>query len=508
MDWISHQRPKKMSDVQVHMTLQKTSISTPLFLTALLCLAFALGGTPPPLMASNLLPNVSPKMEEPEFWIKKTRDPGRLLLTLEEIQKMNEESLKKEGLFLCRVKDLKEEWTREEILALLDEDWEGFGRTAEIRYGQNGVPLDDLFWSNLKTNLSRDSIKDKNQISFGLIVKRTDIRVFPTEELSLSTPDNYQFDRFQHSSVSPGSLVGIYSFSKDKLWTYVQTRFIRGWVRTLDLAIAKERAEAVDYEETKDRLVITGSFVKVFGDSLFQQPVFVAQMGTSFPILNWPETGPAPSGYRASRVRGTSPGEVNQCYMIKIPFRESDGRLSFRKGYIPRDEDIHLGFLPYTQENLARQAFKMLHQPYGWGEMFGGRDCSRFILDLFGTFGILMPRNSKLQGRIGVPLGPVEGKTIKEKQKVLDHAIPLATLLRLPGHIMLYLGSDNRRYYAIHSIWGIQRGGWFGPKLQQIGKVVVSDLSLGKTGPNQSLLHRITDIQLIGPVSEAPKQSP
>ena len=278
----------------------------------------------------------------------------------------------------------------------------------------------------------------------------------------------------------------------------MQTRFIRGWVRTIDLAIAKERAEAVDYEETKDRLVITGSFVKVFGDSLCQQPVFVAQMGTSFPLPQ----------YSASGVRGKTTGEANPCYVIEIPYRESDGRFSFRKGYIPGNEDVHLGFLPYTQENLARQAFKMLHQPYGWGEMFGGRDCSRFILDLFGTFGILMPRNSKLQARIGVPLGPVEGKTIKEKEKILDHATPLATLLRLPGHIMLYLGSDNGRYYAIHSIWGIQRGGWFGPKLQQIGKVVVSDLSLGKTGPNQSLLHRITDIQFIGPVSEAPRQSP
>jgi hypothetical protein len=489
------------------MTLQKRSILILLILTTILSFTLALGCSPRTLIASTLLPNVSPKMEEPDFWIKKIRNPGRLLLTPEEIQKMNKENLKREGLFLCRLKDLKEEWRKEEILALLDEDWEGFGRTTEIRYGRNGVPLEEPFWSKLKNNLNRDSIGDRNQISFGLIVKRTDIRVFPTEELSVSTPDNYEFDRFQHSSVSPGSLVGIYYFSRDKLWVYVQTRFIRGWVRAIDLAIAKERTEAVDYEETKDRLVITGNFVKVFGDSLFQQPFFVAQMGTSFPILNWPDTRTAPSGYRAGMVPGKPAGEANQCYVIKIPYRESDGQLSFRKGYIPGDEDVHLGFLPYTQENLARQAFKMLHQPYGWGEMFGARDCSRFVLDLFGTFGIVMPRNSKLQARIGIALGPAEGKTTKEKERILDRATPLATLLRLPGHIMLYLGSDNGRYYVIHSIWGVQRGGWFGPKLEKIGKVVVSDLSLGKTGPNQSLLHRITDIQLIGPVSEVPQNS-
>jgi hypothetical protein len=326
----------------------------------------------------------------------------------------------------------------------------------------------------------------------------------------MSTPDHYEFDRFQHSSLSPGSLIGIYHFSKDKLWAYVQTSFIRGWVHMGDLAIAKERIEAVDYEEAKDRLVITGNFVKVFGDPFFQQPVFLAQMGTSFPLLNLSCTSPAPSQYRTNTVQG-SPGQTRktfQCYIIKIPFRESDGQLTFRKGYILGDDDIHCGFLPYTQENLARQAFKMLHQPYGWGEMFGARDCSRFIMDLFCTFGILMPRNSKLQARIGIPVGQVEGRAPKEKRRLLDRAIPLATTLRLPGHIMLYLGKHNGKYYVIHNIWGIQRAGWFGPVLEKIGKVVVSDLSLGKTGPNQSLLQPLTDIQLIGCVSEAPKRFP
>jgi len=474
----------------------------------ILAFTVILGFPPRILIASQLLPNVSPKMEEPEFWIKKIRNPTRLLLTNEEIQKMNEDNLKREGLFLCRVKDLKEEWTRDEILALLDQDWEGFGRTSEVRYGRNRVPLGDHFWTDLKDNLNRESIGNKNQIFFALIVRRTDIRVFPTDELSLDTPNNYEFDRFQHSSISPGSLIGIYYFSRDRLWAYVQTRFIRGWVRTIDLATAKERSEAVDYEEAKDRLVMTGSFVKVFGDPLFQQPVFLAQMGTSFPVLNLPDTRSMLSSYGASTARGNTQAGASPYYVVKIPFRESDGQLSFRKGYIPGDEDVHLGFLPYTQENLARQAFKMLHQPYGWGEMFGGRDCSRFILDLFATFGILMPRNSKLQGRIGVPLGEVAGKTIKEKKNILEWALPLATLLRLPGHIMLYLGENKGKYYAIHSIWGIQRGGWFGPKLEKIGRVVVSDLSLGRSGPNQSLLHRITDIQLIGPALEAPQKSP
>ena len=466
------------------MAPRKNLISTAFILWIAVIVFFSPGCVGRTLAGSRLLQGVRPEMESPEFWLKKLPDPHRVLLSPEEIRRMNEENLGRDGLYLCNVKALKEEWTREELLALLDEDWQGFGDHTGIRYGRYGHPLGDSFWNSLKRSLDIESIRERNRVGFGLIVKRTDIRVFPTEEVSMNTPDDYEIDRFQHSAISPGSLVGVYHFSRDRLWSYVQAGFIRGWIRATDLALAKERKEALDYEEVKDRLVITGSFVRVFGDSSFRQTAFLAQMGASFPLLDSFEN----SGF----------------FTIRMPFRESDGTLSFRTGYVPKDEDVHSGFLPYTQEHAARQAFKMLHQPYGWGEMFGARDCSRFIMDIFASFGIVMPRNSKLQARIGISLGEVEDRDKREKKKVLDRAVPLATLLRLPGHIMFYLGKDQGEHYVIHNAWAVQKRVFFSPAIEKIGRTVVSDLSLGKTGPTQSLLDRLTDIQFIGRASEAP----
>ena len=464
------------------MILQRLSISFLFIITIFFSFFILPGVVPETLIASPLLPNVTPEIVKPEFWIKKIKNPTNLLFTPEKIHKMNEENLKRQDLRLCRIKDLKEDWTKEEILSLLKEDWEHFGRTGEVQYGKSRILLGESFWNELKNKLNQDSIKESARMLFGLIVKRTDIRVFPTDELSMSTPNNYEFDRFQHSSISPGSPIGIYHFSKDKEWAYVQTHFIRGWVHTHDLAIAKQRSEVVDYEEAKDRLIVTGNFINFFDDPSFRKPVFLAQMGDTFPLL--------------SILGGTQ--MTNACYVIHIPEREDNGFLILRKGYIRADEDVHRGFLPYTQENVARQAFKMLNHPYGWGDRLGGRDCSRFIMDLFTTFGILMPRNSKEQAMVGIDLGLVKGKTIKEKQKVLDQAIPLATTLRCPGHIMLYLGNDKGKHYAIHSIWGIQNRGKSGLVSEKIGKVVVSDLSLGRSGPHGSLLHRLTDVRFIG----------
>jgi cell wall-associated NlpC family hydrolase len=473
------------------MILKKRSSSCLFILIIILSAFVSLQITPQGLRALPRLPDVTPQMERPEFWIKKVENPKNPLLTPEKIQRMNEENVKKPDLRLCRIRDLKEDWSREEILSLLKEDWENFGRTEEARYGKSGVLLGDFFWNKLKGNLKQEFLRQSSRMFFALIVKRTDIRVFPTDEPAMSTPNNAAFDRFQHSSISVGSPVGIYHFSQDKKWAYVQTQFIRGWIRTQDLAVAKEKAEVADYEETKNRLVVTGNSVTVFGDPSLRQPAFTAQMGDSFPLLSTSDGSKKAHGF----------------HVILIPSRRDNELLSIRKGYLRADEDVHQGFLPYTQENVARQAFKMLHHPYGWGDRLGGRDCSRFIMDLFRTFGILMPRNSKEQAWVGMDLGPVEEKPAQEKRKILDRSIPLATTVRLPGHIMLYLGRDQGKHYVIHSLWGIQKSGKAGPELQKIGRVVVSDLNLGEKGPNGSLLDRITDIRMIGSSPETHKTS-
>src|SRR4030066_288499 len=245
------------------MLLHHSSIFIKLIATIVFPLFIPFGYVPEALHASPRLPHVTPEMERPEFWIKKIKYPRNLLLTSENILKMNEENLKRQDLHLCSVKDLKEDWPREEILSLLKEDWGNFGRTGEVRYGKNRIPLEEFFWNELRNNLNQDSIKESSRMFFGLIVKRTDIRVFPTDERSISAPHQDAFDRFQHSSISPGVPVGIYHFSKDKTWAYAQTPFIRGWVRTHDLAIARKRSEVVEDGEPKDRSGVTGNIVNV-----------------------------------------------------------------------------------------------------------------------------------------------------------------------------------------------------------------------------------------------------
>jgi hypothetical protein len=128
-------------------------------------------------------------------------------------------------------------------------------------------------------------------------------------------------------------------------------------------------------------------------------------------------------------------------------------------------------------------------------------------MDLFGTVGILMPGNSKQQARVGTSLGGIKGKTGKEKESVLSESLPRATTLRFPGHIMLCLGKEHRKYYIIHSFWGMPIPGRSDPKLEKIREIVVSDPTLGKLGPHGSFLQRLTDIRFVRKKKDEPFDS-
>ena len=72
------------------------------------------------------------------------------------------------------------------------------------------------------------------------------------------------------------------------------------------------------------------------------------------------------------------------------------------------------------------------------------------------------------------------------------------TLLRLKGHIMLYLGEYDGRPFVIHATSGYRRKTGRSERAAALGRVVVSDLSLGAGTSKGSLLERVVDIRNLG----------
>jgi cell wall-associated NlpC family hydrolase len=183
---------------------------------------------------------------------------------------------------------------------------------------------------------------------------------------------------------------------------------------------------------------------------------------------------------------------------VTLPWRAPDGGVRFVTGYIRPEADVSVGYLPYTARNLYRQLFKLEGHPYGWGDLFDGRDCSRLVMDVFSTFGFAMPRNSRRQAAFN-PAGRRDTASLSEadKVKILKELGSRPALLYMPGHIMIHLGVVDGKPFAIHSAWGLRESRLLGERTLMAGRVVVSDVTRGG-GARGSLLKRVTAITPLG----------
>lgn len=162
-----------------------------------------------------------------------------------------------------------------------------------------------------------------------------------------------------------------------------------------------------------------------------------------------------------------------------------------------------------SRRDVIESAFAMLDDPYGWGGNGGGRDCSRFLMDVFGGFGIALPRHSARQALAGTFSVDVSAIT-SERDKLLlleEAARRGVVLLHFPGHIMLYLGqTEDGTPMAIHSF-----SEYLEPcdgvtladdepaeTLRRVDRIAVSDLSLGAGSTRTSFLERLTRVTVLG----------
>ena len=80
---------------------------------------------------------------------------------------------------------------------------------------------------------------------------------------------------------------------------------------------------------------------------------------------------------------------------------------------------------------------KYKNTKYSWGGINGGIDCSMLITNIFKTFGLYFPRDTKEQENcIGINKINLKGLTTNEKKKVLTN-LKYPFILYKPGHVLL-----------------------------------------------------------------------
>ncbi|MBU5483217.1 SH3 domain-containing protein [Clostridium sp. MSJ-11] len=428
------------------------------------------------------VPKVTEDMMKADFWIKNAKDKDKIIMDKASIEKYNKE-LEKKTPEVVDLKNYKEVFNKEELTKLIKDL---SSPSSSPRYDKDGKLITEFYYNKLNENLNLESLKEENQVKYGITVRRTLMKTYPTHELLFKEGDDYEFDRLMETAVYPLEPIVILNTSKDKKWYFAQMYNYLAWIPAEDVAITS-KDELFKYIDTKDFLVATGKRAfTVYNplDSNLSEIKF--DMGVRIPLASQKEIGDEVYGQNTTGN-----------YVVKLPIRDDSGKMVLKYALIPRSEDVNIGYLPYTKETILNQAFKFLGERYGWGGMFNGRDCSSFIMDIYRSVGINLPRNTGEQGRKdpGKSYDMPKEMTLEQRQKLFDDMNPGAAMY-MPGHAMLYLGKYNGEHYMIHDFSGFYNkekdGSYKYYKSRQVmvtpvtigsednGKTYLEDLYLGK----------------------------
>ncbi|MFA5063456.1 MAG: SH3 domain-containing protein [Candidatus Omnitrophota bacterium] len=422
----------------------------------------------------NTIPNTNRQMQSPGFWIARNNCADKVVLDSAGISLFNSKTENE----LKLIKDFSKTspiYAGNELSSSLRKQIDGFFRKK--LYSKNSIKAGEPFYREISRRINFEAIPRQINARYGFICCYVDQRLLPTDDILTVEPGDSAFDELQNSSLDIGTPVVILHESKDNAWVYAHSPAGSGWIKKDGVAFCGFN-EFKSFLEKAPFVVTVSAKSDIFWDSELKKHVDYARMGVKLPLA------------------GNFNSEVVSVF---IPGQTKEGKLVERIAYM-RKADVNIGYLAYTPRNIIQQAFKLLNSLYSWGGKNGEQDCSGFVQEVFSTVGVILPRNSAEQGKVGRLLGNFSEKTDNEsKVRILDkQAVGGAALLRLKGHILIYLGMYSGRPYVIHEIHAYrQRQGLGKDIIRKINRTVVSDLSLGEGSRRGSLLDRIVSIRNI-----------
>ncbi|MBO4368882.1 MAG: SH3 domain-containing protein [Desulfovibrio sp.] len=323
-------------------------------------------------------------------------------------------------------------------------------------YKLGGLRWPQEEWDIITKNANMETFPSLAQPAITL--RNTDLREMPTHEARydkvIINERSYPFDDFQYSLLGVGTPLFITHQSLDGRWYFVECPIAGGWVDANDVAPVSTQFM------TEWRNHALAAIVK---DHILLKGVGTPGMiGTILPMKS-------KSG--------------NSVHLL-VPGRAANGYADLREVTV-HSTDAHIKPLPITPNNVAALANQMMGQAYGWGGMYGLRDCSQTTHDLLAPFGIWLPRNSRAQAKTGVVM-TLEGMGRDEKEQIIkQYGTPFLSLVGLPGHITMYIGTYNGKVALLHNVWGVRTVEGANDNARHIiGKTVITSIAPGWELPN------------------------
>ncbi|MFT3754853.1 MAG: SH3 domain-containing protein [Pseudoxanthomonas sp.] len=357
-------------------------------------------------------------------------------------------------------------------------------------FDERGQPLELApLASNVEAGLNLVAVGKKVTPRYALAVQRADLRAVPDRRRVFRDADDHDIDRWQESALLPGTPVAIVQESGDGQWAFVVSPNYTAWVEKQYLAEGTRDA-VLGYGRQRPSIVVTGANVRtVFTPEEPRVSSLQLDMGLKLPLLDWP---------LREAVNGQ---DAYAAHVVELPARDADGKLQLVPALVPRSADVADDYLPLTQANLLRQAFKFLGERYGWGHSYGTRDCSGFVSEIYRSFGVQLPRNTSAQA-----VSPALNRIAVDRDEKRDQRLALmqathpGDLIYIPGHVMMVIGHDDGRSWVIHDTTGASWIDADGQRLHaKLNGVSVTPFEPMQASGDAIFADRISNIQQIRP---------
>jgi hypothetical protein len=431
---------------------------------------------------------VAPAQLAPGYWIGKLDAPDRTLMDAAAIDAQNAR-LRAEDPTWHDIEALPSTLEREQVEAWVSARSQ---RPQHALWDAAGKQGSDRQIDRLMNALDVGAIPQTQVTRFGLVVRRADVRTFPTHLRVFSAPGDTDIDRFQETALFPGTPVVIAHVSRDRQWWFVLSPRYAGWIERAAVAEGS-REDVFGYVHRAPKLIVTGAKVRtvhVPDDPALSE--LQLDMGTQLPYLSEVPPTAVINGQLAYAA-----------WPVQLPVRTEDGQLAFSPALIPRNADVATEPLPLTRANIIRQAFKFLGERYGWGHDYNARDCSGFVSEVYRSMGVLMPRNTSDQARSPAfeRVAFDQAMTPQQRQQALRR-LQVGDLVYIPGHVMMVIGRENGEPWVIHDVQGVSMINAQGA-LQRIplNAVSVTPLLPLRADESAPLTDRITAIVRMRPPS-------
>ncbi len=388
------------------------------------------------------LPEVSEEMLVSDYWVRDNKNADEILATSEEIDHLNKLYLECKD---CNMNDLAAaEGTFDGESANLARWKAALSDLSRYLDGKHYDAFEDVisgkYVMEILNNLDDSESDSQEGIRYGIVVHRSNVRAYPTELIIADDPGDNDFDNVQSSGVRVGEPVTIQGTSTDGKYYYCYTSCVSGWIPSADVAVCADKEEWMSAWNFPDDKVMVVTDSKISLEESNTNPEFSGLTLTMGTVLEKIEP------YEYGKMIANRSSYYN--YPVWIPIRDEDGMYVKKKALVSVHNGISDGYLPLTNANIVRQAYKKLGDTYGWGGMLSSVDCSMYVRDVYKCFGLELPRNTTWQSAMPVEKYDLSIADDDDKKELFDKLSP-GTILFFKGHEMLYLGNADGKYYVI-----------------------------------------------------------